>query len=47
MRSQSIGPHPLNVRALLGVFGRIVATGTPERIAADSGSITGRYLRLL
>lgn len=27
--------------------GRIVATGTPERIAADSGSITGRYLRLL
>lgn len=26
--------------------GRIVATGTPERVAADTNSITGRYLRL-
>ena len=25
--------------------GRIVATGTPEQIAADANSITGRYLR--
>ena len=46
MRSQSIGPHPLNVRALLGVFGRIVATGTPEQIAANPASITGRYLEV-
>ncbi len=77
----SIGLHPLDVRALLGVFqslldtgatvlviehdldvirnadfiidmgpgggdagGRIVAAGTPEAIAADPNSITGRYL---
>lgn len=25
--------------------GRIVATGTPEQIAADTASITGRYLK--
>ena len=25
--------------------GRIVATGTPEELADDPGSITGRYLR--
>ena len=25
--------------------GRIVATGTPEQIAANPNSITGRYLR--
>ena len=25
--------------------GRIVAAGTPEQIAADANSITGRYLR--
>jgi excinuclease ABC subunit A len=24
--------------------GQVVATGTPEEIAADPGSITGRYL---
>ena len=78
----SIGLHPLDVRVLLGVFdrlvasgatvvviehdldvianadwvidmgpgggesgGRIVAAGTPEQIAADANSITGRYLR--
>ena len=78
----TIGLHPLDVRVLLGVFdrlvasgatvvviehdldvianadwiidmgpgggesgGRIVATGTPEQIAADPNSITGRYLR--
>ena len=78
----TIGLHPLDVRVLLGVFdrlvasgatvvviehdldvianadwvidmgpgggesgGRIVAAGTPEHIAADANSITGRYLR--
>lgn len=78
----TIGLHPFDVRVLLGVFdrlvasgatvvviehdldvianadwiidmgpgggesgGRIVATGTPEQIAANSNSITGRYLR--
>ena len=78
----TIGLHPLDVRVLLGVFdrlvasgatvvviehdldvianadwiidmgpgggesgGRIVATGTPEQIAANPNSITGRYLR--
>ena len=78
----SIGLHPFDVRVLLGVFdrlvasgatvvviehdldvianadwiidmgpgggesgGRIVATGTPEQIAANPNSITGRYLR--
>lgn len=78
----TIGLHPLDVRVLLGVFdrlvasgatvvviehdldvianadwvidmgpgggesgGRIVAVGTPEQIAADANSITGRYLR--
>ena len=78
----TIGLHPLDVRVLLGVFdrlvasgatvvviehdldvianadwvidmgpgggesgGRIVAAGTPEQIAADVNSITGRYLR--
>ena len=78
----TIGLHPLDVRVLLGVFdrlvasgatvvviehdldvianadwiidmgpgggesgGRIVATGTPEQIAANPDSITGRYLR--
>ena len=78
----TIGLHPLDVRVLLGVFdrlvasgatvvviehdldvianadwvidmgpgggesgGRIVAAGTPEQIAADANSITGRYLR--
>lgn len=78
----TIGLHPLDVRVLLGVFdrlvasgatvvviehdldvianadwvidmgpgggesgGRIVAAGTPEQIAADAKSITGRYLR--
>ena len=78
----TIGLHPFDVRVLLGVFdrlvasgatvvviehdldvianadwiidmgpgggesgGRIVATGTPEQIAADPNSITGRYLR--
>ena len=78
----TIGLHPLDVRMLLGVFdrlvasgatvvviehdldvianadwvidmgpgggesgGRIVAAGTPEQIAADANSITGRYLR--
>ena len=78
----TIGLHPLDVRGLLGVFdrlvasgatvvviehdldvianadwvidmgpgggesgGRIVAAGTPEQIAADANSITGRYLR--
>ena len=78
----TIGLHPLDVRVLLGVFdrlvasgatvvviehdldvianadwvidmgpgggesgGRIVATGTPEQIAADANSVTGRYLR--
>ena len=77
----TIGLHPLDVRVLLGVFdrlvasgatvvviehdldvianadwvidmgpgggesgGRIVAAGTPEQIAADANSITGRYL---
>ena len=25
--------------------GRIVAAGTPEQIAADANSVTGRYLR--
>ena len=80
----TIGLHPLDVRVLLGVFdrlvasgatvvviehdldvianadwiidmgpgggesgGRIVATGTPEQIAANPNSITGRYLRCL
>ena len=79
----TIGLHPLDVRVLLGVFdrlvasgatvvviehdldvianadwiidmgpgggesgGRIVATGTPEQIAANPNSITGRYLGL-
>ena len=78
----TIGLHPLDVRVLLGVFDRlvasgatvvviehdldvianadwvidmgpgggesgwrIVAAGTPEQIAADANSITGRYLR--
>lgn len=78
----TIGLHPLDVRVLLGVFdrlvasgatvvviehdldvianadwiidmgpgggesgGRIVATGTPEQVAANPNSITGRYLR--
>ena len=78
----TIGLHPLDVRVLLGVFdrlvasgatvvviehdldvianadwvidmgpgggesgGRIVAAGTPEQIAADANSATGRYLR--
>ena len=78
----TIGLHPLDVRVLLGVFdrlvasgatvvviehdldvianadwvidmgpgggesgGRVVAAGTPEQIAADANSITGRYLR--
>ena len=78
----TIGLHPFDVRVLLGVFdrlvasgatvvviehdldvianadwiidmgpgggesgGRIVATGTPEQIAAKPNSITGRYLR--
>lgn len=78
----TIGLHPFDVRVLLGVFdrlvasgatvvviehdldvianadwiidmgpgggesgGRIVATGTPEQIAANLNSITGRYLR--
>lgn len=78
----TIGLHPLDVRVLLGVFdrlvasgatvvviehdldvianadwiidmgpgggesgGHIVATGTPEQIAANPNSITGRYLR--
>ena len=78
----TIGLHPFDVRVLLGVFdrlvasgatvvviehdldvianadwiidmgpgggesgGRIVATGTPEQIAANPNSITGRYLR--
>ncbi len=78
----TIGLHPLDVRVLLGVSdrlvasgatvvviehdldvianadwvidmgpgggesgGRIVAAGTPEQIAADANSITGRYLR--
>ena len=78
----TIGLHPLDVRVLLGVFdrlvasgatvvviehdldvianadwvidmgpgggesgGRIVVAGTPEQIAADANSITGRYLR--
>ena len=78
----TIGLHPLDVRVLLGVFdrlvasgatvvviehdldvianadwvidmgpgggesgGRIVATGTPEQIAANPNRITGRYLR--
>ena len=78
----TIGLHPLDVRVLLGVFdrlvasgatvvviehdldvianadwvidmgpgggesgGRIVAAGTPEQIAADANSVTGRYLR--
>ena len=78
----TIGLHPLDVRVLLGVFdrlvasgatvvviehdldvianadwvidmgpgggesgGRIVAAGTPEQIAADANSITGRCLR--
>ena len=78
----TIGLHPLDVRVLLGVFdrlvasgatvvviehdldvianadwvidmgpgggesgGRIGAAGTPEQIAADANSITGRYLR--
>lgn len=77
----TIGLHPLDVRVLLGVFdrlvasgatvvviehdldaianadwiidmgpgggesgGRIVATGTPEQVAANPSSITGRYL---
>lgn len=77
----TIGLHPLDVRVLLGVFdrlvasgatvvviehdldvianadwiidmgpgggesgGRIVATGTPEQVAANPNSITGRYL---
>ena len=79
----TIGLHPLDVRVLLGVFdrlvasgatvvviehdldvianadwiidmgpgggesgGRIVATGTPEQVAANPNSITGRYLGL-
>ena len=78
----TIGLHPLDVRVLLGVFdrlvasgatvvviehdldvianadwiidmgpgggesgGQIVATGTPEQVAANPDSITGRYLR--
>ena len=78
----TIGLHPLDVRVLLGMFdrlvasgatvvviehdldvianadwmidmgpgggesgGRIVAAGTPEQIAADANSVTGRYLR--
>ena len=78
----TIGLHPLDVRVLLGVFdrlvasgatvvviehdldvianadwvidmgpgggesgGRIVAAGTPEQIAAEANSVTGRYLR--
>lgn len=78
----TIGLHPFDVRVLLGVFdrlvasgatvvviehdldvianadwiidmgpgggesgGRIVATGTPEQIAANPNNITGRYLR--
>lgn len=78
----TIGLHPLDVRVLLGVFdrlvasgatvvviehdldvianadwvidmgpgggesgGRIVDAGTPEQIAADANSVTGRYLR--
>lgn len=78
----TIGLHPLDVRVLLGVFDRlvasgatvvviehdldvianadwvidmgpgggesggcIVAAGTPEQIAADANSVTGRYLR--
>ena len=78
----TIGLHPLDVRVLLGVFdrlvasgatvvviehdldviasadwiidmgpgggesgGHIVATGTPEQVAANPNSITGRYLR--
>lgn len=78
----TIGLHPFDVRVLLGVFdrlvasgatvvviehdldvianadwiidmgpgggesgGRIVATGTPEQVAANPNSITGRYLR--
>ena len=78
----TIGLHPLDVRVLLGVFdrlvasgatvlviehdldvianadwvidmgpgggesgGRIVAAGTPEQIATDANSVTGRYLR--
>ena len=78
----TIGLHPLDVRVLLGVFdrlvasdatvlviehdldvianadwvidmgpgggesgGRIVAAGTPEQIAADANSVTGRYLK--
>ncbi len=78
----TIGLHPLDVRVLLGVFdrlvasgatvvviehdldvianadwvidmgpgggesgGRIVAAGTPEQIAVDANSVTGRYLR--
>ncbi len=77
----TIGLHPLDVRVLLGVFdrlvasgatvvviehdldvianadwiidmgpgggesgGRIVATGTPEQVAANPSSIAGRYL---
>lgn len=77
----TIGLHPLDVRVLLGVFdrlvasgatvvviehdldvianadwiidmgpgggesgGRIVAAGTPEQVAANPSSITGRYL---
>ena len=77
----TIGLHPLDVRVLLGVFDRlvasgatvvviehdldvianadwiidmgpgggesgvrIVATGTPEQVAANPSSITGRYL---
>ena len=72
----TIGLHPLDVRVLLGVFDRLVASGatvvviehdldvianadwvidmgpgggesagTPEQIAADANSVTGRYLR--
>ena len=78
----TIGLHPLDVRVLLGVFdrlvasgatvvviehdldviasadwiidmgpgggesgGHIVATGTPEQVAANPNSITGRYLK--
>ena len=51
MDEPSVGLHPLDVRVLLTVLQRlvdngatVVSTGTPEQVARNTDSVTGRYL---